>query len=237
VNRQQRRAAEAQARKAAQSDKGFEDYKAQARRASPSISDRGLGEAWMRGQAFTASGAESMVIHEIGQAPQPPSSDDWLIMLTYESVSFKAFVPARLFDEGIANLEKYVIPMLHAKGVVDLRAEARQYLLDMLVENKGITDGNIAALMAATVGWLVKSSDIGQFITRDNLPRTLHYNITTFMVDGRRAVNFRLLLGIGHDGTIPDWVKAMPPTSRPGEPGPAFAFNRADDENDMGGSK
>jgi hypothetical protein len=61
MNRHERRAAEARAR-AAQKDKGFDDYKAEARRVRPRISDRELGEAWMRGQAFTASGAESMVI-------------------------------------------------------------------------------------------------------------------------------------------------------------------------------
>jgi hypothetical protein len=66
MNRHERRAAEARAR-AAQKDKGFENYQAEARRVHPKISDRELGEAWMRGQVFTGSGADSVVIHETGQ--------------------------------------------------------------------------------------------------------------------------------------------------------------------------
>jgi hypothetical protein len=235
MNRQQRRAAEAQARKAAQTDKGFDDYKVEARQASPGISDRELGEAWMRGQAFTASGAESMVIHLVGEQPRPPSDDDWLISLAYASLSFKAFMPAALFDQAIADVEKHVITAMQAKGVVDLRAEARQWLLDMLLENKGKTDGNIAALMAATVGWLVKSSTvIAPFISQARGPiRSLHYDITTFMVDGRRALNFRLLLGVGRGGTIPDWVKTAPPTGRPGEPTKPVGFFLGTDDDDQ----
>jgi hypothetical protein len=224
MNRKQRRAAEANARKAqakaAQTDEGFEDYTTQARRVHPKISDRVLGEAWMRGQAFTASGAESIVIHEVGQEPRPPSDDDWLISLAYGSLSFKAFMPAALFNQSIADIEKHVIPALLAKGVTDVRASARQYLLDLLIENKGLTDGTTAALMAATVGWLVKTSNaVGEFIAEARGPiRSIHYNITTFIVDGHRAVNFRLVLGHGHGAPIPDWIKNLPPTSRPGEP-------------------
>jgi hypothetical protein len=220
VNRKQRRAAEADARKAqAKADKGFEDYTAEARRVHPKISDRTLGESWMRSQAFTASGADSMVIHEVGQQPQRPTDDDWLISLAYGSLSFKAFMPAALFNQCIADIEKHVIPELRAMGATDVRAEARQWLLDMLIENRGKTDGNTAALIAATVGWLVKTSNaVGQFLTEARGPvRSIHYNITTFIVDGRRALNFRLVLGHDHGTPIPDWIKDLPPTSRPGE--------------------
>jgi hypothetical protein len=48
MNRRERRAAEADARKAqaktAQTDKGFEDYTAQARRIHPKINDRELDD-------------------------------------------------------------------------------------------------------------------------------------------------------------------------------------------------
>jgi hypothetical protein len=229
VNRQQRRAA-ARARKASQSDKGFDDYIAQARRASPGIDDRELGKGWMRGQAFTASGAESMVIHEFGQEPRPPQDDDWLISLAYESLSFKAYISPTLLDQSIADIEAKVIPILKAK---DRRASARQWLLDMLIENRGKADGNMAALMAATVGWLVKTSAIGETAFVPETPiRSIHYDITTFEVDGRRALNFRLVLGQDHTGTIPDWVKAMPPTSRPGEPAKSFTLGVQTDDDD-----
>src|SRR5262249_24371318 len=92
-------------------------------------------------------------------------------------------------------------------------ASARQYLLDLLIENKGLTDGTTAAFMAATVGWLVKTSNaVGEFIAEARGPiRSIHYNITTFIGDGRRAVNFRLVLGHSHATTIADWIKELPP--------------------------
>jgi hypothetical protein len=131
------------------------------------------------------------------------SDDDWLISLAYESLRFKANVPVAIFDRSVDDIERHVIPVLQAKGVTDLRAEARQYVLDLLIENRGLTDGNLAALMAATVGWLVKTSAAGeQLLAHHGQIRSIHYDITTFMVEGRRAINFRLVLGAGD--TIPD---------------------------------
>jgi hypothetical protein len=234
MNRHERRAAEARAR-AAQKDKGFDEYKAEARRASPGISDRELGEAWMHGQAFTASGAEAVIIHELDQAPQRPTDNDWQISLAYEALSFKAFIPVALFDRGIADVEKHIVPVLRSHGAKDMRASARQWLLDMLIENRGKTDGTIAAIMAATVGWLVKTSDIGGTLIEASSPvRSIHYDITTFEHAGRRALNFRLVLGHDHNSEIPDWIKTMPPTSVPGEPPKEVIISTDNPDKDRG---
>jgi hypothetical protein len=230
MNRHERRAAGAQARKAAHTDHGFADFSAHLRQVRAKLSDREIGESWMRSEAFKVAGADSILVHEIGQQPKQ-SDDDWLISLAYETLRFKAYVPAAVFERSIGDIEKHIVPTLAAKTFEAKRAGARQFLFDMLLENKGLTDGTMAAWMAATIGWLVKTSDIGEMISAAGVQyRSLHYEITTPTFSGRKALNFRLVLQEGHDDTLPDWVKQMPPTARPGEPAKEFFLGIGDDD-------
>ena len=77
--------------RAAGVDAGFTDYRAQAQRAFPKISDREMGEAWMRGQAWAASGAKSMVVRERGGAPEPSAADVG-VSARYGDLELKVYV-------------------------------------------------------------------------------------------------------------------------------------------------
>jgi hypothetical protein len=118
MNRHERRAAEVRAR-AAGKDKGFEALVRQARRSFSTISDRAVGEAWMRGEAWKASGAEGMTIHSIGEAPAPHQPDDIHVSLAYGDLRFKAIVPLRLLRQQIDGWVKLLDVLLAeaAKGL------------------------------------------------------------------------------------------------------------------------
>jgi hypothetical protein len=206
MNRHERRANEAQAR-AAGMDKGFGGYRAQARRASPNISDRELGEAWMRGQAWSASGADGMVIHKKGE-PAPRGANDVTVSMTYGSLRFKAFVNPGLLRSGVAQwgqvLDELLVPEPKRRGM------SRSFILDRLV-TQHCTDGDTAGMMVAAIAWLIAGVLSAIFMATD-CPYTLfHYEITDIVDDnGRRGQDFRLVLDTAGE-PLPDVVHEMPP--------------------------
>ena len=70
MNRQERRAAEAQTRKS------FTDYDATYRRAFKKVNAREIGEGWMRGAAAEADGIKAMILHPPTEPPPPQSACD-----------------------------------------------------------------------------------------------------------------------------------------------------------------
>lgn len=131
MNRHERRAAEARARAAAV-DKGFAGYCAQARRAFPFIRDRDLGEAWMRGQVWSASGADGMVIHKKGE-PTVRNATDILVSMTYGSLKFRAVADPDLLHACVAEWER-VLELL--EPAADRREASRRFILAGLVKQR-----------------------------------------------------------------------------------------------------
>jgi hypothetical protein len=220
MNRHERRAAEARARGAG-ADKGFDRYRAQARRAFPKVDDRQLGEAWMRSQAFTASGAAFHVIHKKGE-PRTSADGDWTISLKYGPLAFKAVITPALFKECIDEWKNNIIPEMQKAGRHNLRSAARAYIIEMLVSYQH-TDGDTAALVVAAVAWLAATSEVGFMITAaDNAVQSVHYEITDIVgPNGERGNNFRLMLNYDPDDpTSESMAKAPPTTGKPHPGGP-----------------
>jgi hypothetical protein len=212
MNRHERRAAEARAR-AASMDKGFSSYRAQARRAFPDITDRDLGESWMRRQAWLASGIDCVVIHKKGENPIARSTSDVVVSVAYGSLEFRAVIDPDLFRVGAAGWERKLAAGLDA-GMFepgdDRREVSRRFILGCLVTQRyGEVD---AARMAAAVSWLIAGSPAGEIFTGADCPFTrFHYEITDIEDDsGRRGQNFRLVLGSA-DEPLPDVVHVLPP--------------------------
>jgi hypothetical protein len=202
MNRHERRAA-------ASADKGFGGYRAQARRASPDISDRELGEAWMRGQAWSASGAEGMAVHERGEPSRARRDDDVLVSMSHGSgMHFKAWIAPDLLRVSVAQWGRVLDEAL--KPGLDRRGMSRCFILDRLVKQH--YDGDTAGMMVAAIAWLIAGSPAGEIFMATDCPHTrFHYEITDIADDsGRRGQNFRLVLGHA-DEPLPDLVHVMPP--------------------------
>ncbi len=197
---------------AAQADAGFEKFRAQAKRTFEGMSDRDIGEAWMRGSAWTASGAEAMVIHKPGQTPRRSESDIH-VSLRYGALAFEAFISPELLREAIdgwqrgaaewiANVEKQT-GRRHG-----LREMTRHTILKELIEhNHG--RGDTAAMLTGATGWLATTGPAGDVITKFDA-KALHYEITDIADSaGRPGHNFRLVLNCD-DEPLPDWIQEMP---------------------------
>ena len=188
MNRHDRRAAEAKAR-AAEIEKGFAGYRAQARRAFPSISDRDLGEGWMRGQAWAAGGADGMIIHRPG-IPAVHNAGDVLVSMTYGKLKFRAIVDPQLLRQSGVQWGQVLNSTLAPE--TDKRGATRHFILDRLV-NQHHSDGDTAGMMVAAFAWLIAGSPAGEVFTRADCPYSrFHYEITDIEDDtGRRGQNFR----------------------------------------------
>jgi hypothetical protein len=179
--------------RAASMDKGFAGYGAQARRVFLSISDRDLGEGWMRGQAWSASAADGMVIHKKGE-PAVRSATDIVVSMTYGSLKFKAVVDPDRLRDCVAEWQRVLDEVLEPGA--DRREASRRFILDRLVKQQYV-DGDAVGTMTAAFAWLIAGSPAGQIFTKSDCPFTrLHYEITDIEDDtGRRGQNFRLVLG------------------------------------------
>src|SRR5262249_8287471 len=85
MNRHERRAAEARARSAAGRDKDFEAYQAMYRHAFHVVSERDIGEGYMRGEVAKINGVEQVVIHPLGGSPTPATETDIHLSARYRS--------------------------------------------------------------------------------------------------------------------------------------------------------
>jgi hypothetical protein len=210
MNRHDRRAAEAQARAAsAQIDKGFEAYRAQAKRAFRDLDDKKIGEYWMRGQAWTATGADAMVVHRPGETPER-HDDDIAVSATYGDLKFKAFISKPLLHEGTEHWRNFITDFAANNKPHDPRAGSRTFILRILIEQSH-TRGDEAAMMVAAIGWLTATSPAGPLFEGGESPPRIHYEITDITDGaGRRGQNFRLVLNNAPDAPLPEWVKTAP---------------------------
>jgi hypothetical protein len=187
MNRHERRAAEAKGR-AAGVDTGFADYRARAQRASPGISDRALGEAWMRGQAWAASGADAMVIRKRGGAPER-SAADICVSARYGDMELQVFVNPEELRDCIAAwervLDKESVPKAERQTV------SEQFVLAHLVhQDQG--NGRKTGVAMAALAWLIAGLPMGDAIAKPNSPyRRFHCEITD-LDDGRPEFQLRL---------------------------------------------
>jgi hypothetical protein len=211
MNRHERRAQAAQTRL----DKGFEEFQRQAKRTFAAMSDRDIGAAWMRGQAWEASGAEAMVLHKPGET-RKRSDTDIRVSVTYGNLKFRAFVTLEDFTQIVGQWPQIVDEFnatVERQGGKrhDTREATRGLILKEMIHYDHV-QGEPAAALTAAIGWLATTSPAGGIFTRADVPyRALHYEITDIMMDGRRANNFRLVLGNWEDDEpLPEVVRATP---------------------------
>jgi hypothetical protein len=206
MNRQERRAEAARARAAsAKIDKGFEDYRAQARRAFPGIDDKKIGEAWMRGQIWTAIGADAMIIHCPGEAPAR-HDDDVTVSATWGALEFKAFISRKLLHESIEQWGKFITDFAAGDSLHDPRAYTRAVILHILIEQRHVR-GDGATMLVAAIAWLTATLSAAKTLFgAGRSPRRIHHQITD-TTDGQ---NFRMVLD-SSDGPFPEWIKTAPP--------------------------
>jgi hypothetical protein len=164
MNRHERRAATS-------ADKGFGGYRAQARRASPDVSDRELGEAWMRGQAWSASGAEGMAVHEKGEPSRARRDDDVLVSMSYGSgLHFKAWIAPDLLRVSVAQLGRVLDEAL--KPGLDRRGMSRCFILDRLVKQH--YDGDTRSPTSPTTAAGADKISAWSWATHEPLPDLVH---------------------------------------------------------------
>jgi hypothetical protein len=214
MNRRDRRAAEARARHASGAEQGFAEYSKQARRSYARVTDQELGTAWMRWQAWQASGNDSMVIHPKGQSASPSTPDDIRVSAAYGAIKFKAFVAPRLITELTETCEEVSSEVIkkaaqEGKTVKDHRTVTRSCVLEWLLAHE-YGDGDSAALLTAAILWLATTATFGAF--DGSVCKGVHYEITDIInpANGRKGNNFRLVLSTEQDDTIPDVVRDAP---------------------------
>jgi hypothetical protein len=86
---------------------------------------------------------------------------------------------------------------ISTKGLItdDPRHDAREFIFEMVLENRAQSDGMMAALTASAIAWLAATSPAG--VALGDSHRVAHYSITDQMelaAGGRKARNFRLAL-------------------------------------------
>jgi hypothetical protein len=203
MNRHERRAAEAQARAGASADKGFAEYRDLYRKAflTSSVSDREIGEGWMRGEKVKAENYEYMTLHAVDQSPPPPADDDFFVSVGYNKQIFAARGAAKDRDLLVKMWISFIDQLRQQNSKLltgDDRADARSFIFEMVLGNQAWDDGTKAALTAGAIAWLVKTSPAGATFGDPHFAHKIaHYQIsdqTELTADGRRARNFRLSL-------------------------------------------
>ena len=194
MNRHERRAAEAEARRA------FEKYRALCQRAYKKSDDRTIGESWMRGETAAASGIDAMFIHPVGEKPPPVSDSDILLSARYGPQEFKARTTSANFPIMVADWSRFreEIGWLDNSPVTDdERHDAREFIFQTILENRWQSDPQVAAVTAGAIAWLASTSPAG--LIADASYTHIHYEVTDYPVDvsGRKFRNFRLMLGKG----------------------------------------
>jgi hypothetical protein len=179
-----------------------------------------MGEAWMRSQAWTVSGADGMVIHEKGKAPER-SAADVRVSAHYGDLKFKVWVSPEVLRDNITAWAKMLSNL--SIPAAERRSESKQYVLDHLAKQRQ-SNGDKTAIAMAALAWLIADSPMGDFITKPDSPcRHFHYEITDApdRDEGRRrGFNFRLILGDAReidDAFIRELTATCPPPTRPND--------------------
>lgn len=186
MNRHDRRAQEAQARKS------FEDYASAFRKAFKKVDDREIGEGWMRGAKAEADDIKGMVIHPPGEPPPPASACDISLSAAYGAQRFDAVTRSEwlpVLQSEWPRFREQLIGIPDTPVTDDIRHDARGFLFDTLMSNRQYESGMYAALAAGAIVWLARTSAIG--IAIGDSHKGIHYEITDTGPTGR---NFRLIL-------------------------------------------
>jgi hypothetical protein len=185
MNRHERCAAEAETRK------GYEEYRRKVRGIYSKVSEREIGEGFMRGEALAASGADGMVIHRPGE-PRPRGADDITVSVAYGTFAFRAYVAPWLVP-GLLEPWKSIAAEAAEQG--DPRQYTRGVIIECLVENRH-ADSEFAATLAGAIMWHAATSPVGAVLeTPDHRHRDVHYEITDITApDGHCSHNFRLMV-------------------------------------------
>jgi hypothetical protein len=194
MNRQERRAAEAQTRNS------FKHYDALYRQAFKKVDDRDIGESWMRGAATEASGIKGMIIHPPNETPPHCDQCDLKLSASYGPQEFIAHAKSEHIKTLEAGWPKFASAVeTNCKGpdnplTGDARSDARQFIFEMIMKNRPYTDGALGALTASAILWLARTSPAGHAI--GNSHKHVHYEITEMGTapDGRKTRNYRLML-------------------------------------------
>ena len=187
MNRQERRAREAQTRKS------FAEYSDTYRKAFRQVDEREIGEGWMRGAAAEAKGFSHIIVHPPGEAPPPFDQCDITLSTSYGPQHFRAVTTVKTLDFMQAEWLRAVkvIGKLPKTPVTDdPRNDARGFIFEIMMDNKHYADdGGMGALAACAMVWLVKTSPAG--VMFGDYHKCAHYEVTDTGPTGR---NFRLIL-------------------------------------------
>jgi hypothetical protein len=204
----------------------FANYRDLLHRVAKNLSEREVGEAFMRGEAVKVTGIEFMVVHSTNEAPSPLAEDDVWLSMRYKNLMFRARIAHRSWPQ-LADVwtKAYADMKAYARGASsrftfgkDPRADARQFIFEMLVENRCWSHGDLGALSASAIAWLAVGSGIGEAVRvgiEQKVHRGIHYEIAenptastdpkvmqTRPAGAKGLRNFRLMLIGGTDAEL-----------------------------------
>jgi hypothetical protein len=186
MNRHDRRAEEAKTRNS------FTHYSNVYRNAFNKADDRRIGEGFMRGAKAEANGIAAMVLHPPGATPPSFDECDVAISASYGEQQFRAVTKAEHLDTLQTEWPKLVEQfkkMPEAPVTDDMRFDARGFIFSMLMDNWQYVNGEMAAMTASAIVWLVRTSAVGPAIGQSH--KSVHYEITD---TGPGQRNYRLML-------------------------------------------
>lgn len=192
MNRHERRAAEARTRNE------FKDYNSAYRRAFKRVTDREIGEGFMRSEAVKADGVTGMILHPNGTAPPPAAQCDVTIGAAYGAQRFEArarTADINALETSWPSFVEQIRALPNTPVTGDARSDARQFIFEMLMGNYPHSDGTLAALTASAIVWLARTLAVGLAVGETH--KAIHYEITD---TGPGTRNYRLML-LGQSAT------------------------------------
>jgi hypothetical protein len=191
MNRHDRRAEDARTRSS------FKEYDALYRRAFKKVDERDIGESWMRGAAAEADNIAGFILHPPNEAPPPRDQCDVTISAAYGPQQFLAHAKSEdlgTLKRGWPEFIEQVRKVADNPLTDDPRTDARQFIFEMIMENRPYSDVTMSVMTASAIVWLATTSPVGPTIGSSH--KHIHYEITDMdrAADGRRARNYRLIL-------------------------------------------
>jgi hypothetical protein len=144
------------------------------------------------GEFVESNGYTSMILHSPNEAPPPPDQCEIEISAAYGPQRFLAHARAADLDrleQGWPALMAQMRTTEDSPLTDDPRADARAFIFEMILKNYPQSDGAIAAITAAAIVWLARTSPMGLAVGRSHT--NIHYEITD---TGPGTRNYRLML-------------------------------------------
>jgi hypothetical protein len=140
-------------------DPGFYDYQAQLRSIFPSITDKDIGEGWMRGEVKKAQDGDLLVLHPHGEEVKRGDNEIFL-GIRFKKKVFKACIPdPSVIDRMVGDWDKIVEMLQRVAPSDDPRGETRQLILNWLLTNRDVDvpgkQNHTGAIMATAMVWLM----------------------------------------------------------------------------------